>query len=1207
MNRRILLYAVSFSLLFLAANAWAQFAQRGGIEGTVFDQSGAVVPGAQIALLDLAQNQSRELKADAVGHFEFDNLAAGQYQLTASLQGFQTEKSESVAVNIGTVAHYDFKLHPGSVGESVTVTAEAGGLETDKISIDVNVTSQQFADLPLNGRNFTSIAALAPGVSTYPQSNINPGGTYSVGAMFAMGGTQFTAGGAFQGSRDSGFYVNGVNINDNYESSISFEPSAEALGTGTLQVSDFSAAIGHDIAALTMQTKGGASQLHGEAFEFMENTDFNAVNPWVNANEIITGTPSTKPILHRNQFGGNLGGPVFIPKILPELKHKAFFFANYENFIEHDGNQLVAGSVPSAAELTGNFCELLYVSDCANGDFSAANPNPVQLYNPFFTTYDGSGTSSRPAILNNRLDMATRSDGSPVVDPGAQAIQKALWPAPNVANTPSNEVNFTAFQTPGLSNYHIDTRFDAKITDKDSMFVTWSKSYGLSTLAGGFTPSELYNFPTQDQAYLVTVNYVHIFTPRLTNEFIFGTGDGALVTLSAGQFGYMNGGSNPLNTLFQNTGSGATKGLFAVFAGNYTYAVPGVGEAFRAENQSFQFSDNLDFVFGRHTLTAGFNYFRKSEIDWDISRNVSFGNYGGFNSFSGSGGDLGYSGGDGMADLVMGLPNNLWVRYTINGGDATSPDYNILFPSWGMYVNDKFRMSPKLTVSAGLRYELSIPDYTPNPAVAPCCAIYSATPDGGILEYPGIASGLSNHYLSTPKLDFAPRLSIAYSFNPHRVVRAGYGIFYDTGASQISNNVGNAIYGTSAAVNYNVNNVTLGAPPDTPVLNLSNIFPSPLTTTLGSFPVSTGKGQGYEGDGQFAGVTYYDQKSEPLPYYERMMLDVQQQLGGHDVFTVSYAGAQGRKGQNETNINLPAYQTGWTYGGGVGDPTYNAARPNNLGRFGDIYVLRPRLNAFYNALIVQYRHDFNKGFQITSNYTWGKTVSDYPWVNTLGNNGTSGGGIGGLQYPNLYDRGESNQSHRNRFVFSGIWAPVYGNGWQEWAKVPFAGWRITGIATLESGDALTVTNGGPGTPCPTADAGTSVCPGGYGSSAQDGAGFDELNVSGNPNIGHGSKTFAHQFDTSKFSVPQMNVRGNSGLGTVRGPGQNNVDLSIAKTFALFESLRLEFRGDAFNAFNHTQWTGVNTTYPTGSTQYPFGQVNGAREARIGQVGAKLVF
>ena len=1200
MNRRTLV-SVLFLFLLLPLSGWAQFAQRGGIEGTVFDPSGAVVPGAQITLLDIAHNQTQQVKADAAGHFEFNNLTAGQYQLTTAIQGFETEKSQPVAVNIGGVTRYDFKLRQGSVQESVTVSEEAGGLETDKISIDTNFTTQQFEDLPLNGRNFTSIAALSPGVSTYPQANINPGGTYSVGAMFAMGGTQFTAGGSFQGSRDSGFYINGVNINDNYESSISYEPSAEALGAGTVQVADFSAAIGHDIAALTMQTKGGSSKFHGEAFEFLENTDFNAINPWVHANDVITGTVTQKPILHRNQFGGNLGGPVYIPKVMPWLKDRIFFFGNYENFIEHDGNEQRSGSVPSAAERTGDFSELL-----------APNPNPVQLYNPFTTTYNADGTSTRQPIPGNRLDLATRPDGSPLIDPNAAAMINALYPLPNVANTPSNEVNYITYRTPGISNYHLDTRFDAKITSKDSLFVTWSKSNGSSTYAGGIPPTELYNFPNQDQSFLVTTNYVHIFTPRLTNEFLFGIGDGALVTMSASQFAYTNSSANPLNQLFQNTGTGITKGLFAIFAGNYI--TPGAGEVFRAENESYQVSDNLDWVFGRHTLTAGVNYFRKSEIDWDISRHVNFG------GFTTSGGAQGYVGGDPMADFLTGVPNNLWVRYSINGGNATSPNYNIVFPSWGMYVNDKFRVSPKLTLSAGLRYELSIPDYTPNPAVAPCCAIYTPTADGGVLEYPGIAAGLPSHYLKAPKLDFAPRVSLAYSFNPQRVVRAGYGIFYDTGASQISNNVGNAIYGTSSAVNYNVNNVTLGDPPDTPVLSLSNIFPTPQTTTLGSFPVSTGKGQGYEGDGQYTTVTYYDQRSMPLPYYQRMMLDLQQQVGGHDVFTLSYAGAQGRKGQNETNINLPAYQTGWPAGGGGGDPAYNAARPNAVGRFGDIYVMRPRLNSFYNALIAQYRHDFTKGYQITSNYTWGKTVSDYPWINTLGNNGTSGGGVGGLQYPNLYDRGETNQSHRHRFVFSGIFSPTYGTHWNEFAKVPLAGWRLTGIFTLESGDALTVINGGPGTACDVNDPltathclatpipGTNPVQYTYsGSSAQDGAGFGELNVTGSPNINHGDKTFSRQFNTAAFSAPPMNTRGNSGLGTVRGPGQNNVDLSIAKTFPIYERFHLEFRADAFNALNHTQWTGINTTYPSGNAQYPFGQVNAAREGRIGQVAAKLVF
>jgi hypothetical protein len=1142
----------------------------------------------RITLTTVGQSATRDVVTDKMGHFEFDNLTAGQYQLTAAMKGFATAVSQPITVNIGELTHYDFNLTPSSVAQTVTVTGESAALQTDQTGVTTNVSSQQLAELPLNGRNFTSLAALAPGVSTYPQANINPFGTYSVGAQFAMGGVAFNTGGSFEGSRDNGFYVNGVNIDDNYESSISFQPSAEALGTGKIQVSDFSAAVGNDISAIDMQTKGGTSQFHGEAYDFMENTDLNATNPYNKLVQGITGTPAVKPTIIRNQFGGNVGGPIYIPKILPWVKSRAFFFGNYEKMLEHDGNQLVATSVPSAAERLGNFSELL-----------APNPNPQQLYNPFYTTYDANGLSSRPPILGNRLDLAKRPDGTALINPASAKILDALWPLPNVPGAASNQTNFVGYQTPGIDNYTLDTRFDVRFTPNDLMFVTWSRSNGTMTLTGGLSPNNLYDIPVQNQAYLVTVNYVHVFNSNVTNEFIFGTGDGALLTISSDQLSWYNGSSNPMNSLFKNTGTGITQGVMQVFMNNYAYANPGTGEIFRAENQSWQFSDNLDWVRGPHSLSIGFNYFRKGEFDWDVQRNAAFGGY------STSGSDLGYIGGDDAADLVMGVPSNLWVRYNIQGGTPTAPDYNVTFPDWGFYVNDRFRISPKLTISAGLRYDLSLPWYANNPKNGPCCAIYTPTADGGVLKYPGIASGLPEHYLSTSKLAFAPRLGITYSVDPRTIVRAGYGLFYNTGSSQVSQNVGNAFYGTAATVNYNYNNTTLGKPVDTPYVSLANIFPAPLTTTLGTFPVSTGTGQGYVGDDQWTSIVYYDQKSMRLPYYQRMTFDIQRQVGTNDVLDISYAGVQGRRGWNEVNLNLPSYRTGWVNGSGAVTP-YDAARPNNIGRFGDIFVMRPTLNSFYNALIVEWRHSMANGLQFTSNYTWGKTVSDYPWVNTLAENGSTGYGGSGFQYPNLYDRGEANFSHRHRFVFSGIWAPVYGSTWPRALKTVGTGWRLSGIFTLESGDALTVSNGGPGTPC-SVDTSAAQCPTGYGSSAFDNAGFDELNIIGSPSIGHFQKTPYRQFNTSAFAIPPTDVRGNSGLGTVRGPGQNNVDFSLAKTFPIYERLHLEFRGDAFNALNHTQWTGVNTTFPSGDSQFPFGMVNAAREARIGQVAAKLVF
>jgi Carboxypeptidase regulatory-like domain len=1180
------LFAPFLLLPLLAVPVMAQFTQRGGVSGNVYDPTGAVIPGARVVLTNIAQNSTRSAVSDPTGHYEFDNLTAGQYQLVATANGFAAERSQSVTINIGQMSHFDFHLGTSAVKQTVKVSAESGGLETESTGTTTNISARQLEEIPLNGQNFTSIAALAPGISTYPQSNVNPYGTYSVGAMFAMGGIAFTSGGSFQGSRDNGYYVNGVNIDDNYESSISFEPSSQALGSGSIEVSNFSPSVGGNMSSVQMETKAGTRDFHGEAFDFMENTDLNAINPYNKLVQSITGTPATKPSIIRNQFGGNVGGPVYIPKILPWFRNKAFFFVNYQKMIEHDGNQLISASVPSSAERSGDFSELL-----------GSNSSPVQLYNPFDTTFLSDGNSSRPLIPNNRLDLATKTDGSPVIDPASAAILKALWPLPNVPNTPSNEINYVTYQSLGIDDGTLDTRFDVRFTPNDTVFVTWSKNTGTQSVNGGIPPSNLYNIPVQDTAYLVTANYVHVFNQNLTNEFVFGKGDGALLTISSGLLSWYNSSANPLNSLFQNTGTGLTKGLFAVYTNNNP--APGAGEIFRAENNSWQYSDNLDWVHGRHTSSFGFNYFRKGEIDWDVARNVYFG------GFSASGSDLGYQGGDSIADIEMGIPNNMWVRYNIQGGSPTAPDYTIWFPSWGFYANDRFRLSPKLMISAGLRYDLSIPWYTPNPKTSPCCALYKADSNGGVLEYPGIATGLPTHYLSAPKLDFAPRVSIAYTYDPQTVIRAGYGIFYNTGSSQISNNVGNAIYGTSAAVNYNYNNTTLGKPADVPYLTLADVFPTPQTTTLGAFPVSTGVGQGYEGDGQFASIIYYDQKSMPLPYYQKFTLDVQRQVGQHDVFEISYNGVLGRKGWNEYNLNLPPYQTGWVAGNGS-VTNFDAARPNNSGRWGDIYVMRPMLNSSYNAMILQWKHSYSNGLEFLANYTWGKTLSDYPYLNTLANNGSAGAGGSGFQYPNLYDHGPTNYSHPNRLVVSGIWSPKYGRNWPVAARVVATGWRVSGIYTAESGDSLTVSNGGPGTAC-SSNTSVAQCPTGFGSSAQDHAGFDELNVNGNPNIGHSQKTPLRQFNTSVFSIPAMNVRGNSGFGTVRGPGQNNLDFSLAKTFQIYENVHLELRGDAFNSLNHTQWNSVVTTFPSGNPEFPFGSVNGAREARIGQLTAKILF
>jgi hypothetical protein len=1135
-------FAILLLSFFFVGNAIAQFAQRGAIEGNILDNTGASIPNAQVSLIDLNHNVTVVAPSNETGHFQFTGLVAGQYFLSVRQTGFETAKSDPITVTIGGTTRYDFKLKPGSVNESIIVTSTAPLLDTGNASVGTDITTKQMEELPLNGLNFTSLAELTPGISTYEEKNINPGGSFAVGSQFASGGISFTSGGIVQGSRDNGYYINGVNINDNWESSISYLPASNALENARISVTDFSAANGHDFSTFTVQTKGGTTKFHGSVYEHLENDALNAVESYDKA----MGTTS-KPTLRRNQFGFGVGGPVFIPKV-QALKDKLFFFVNYENFIEHDGSEPVLASVPSAAERTGDFSELL--------------TDGIQLYNPFSTTYDNDGNSSRTPVDGNRLDLAGLVSSSPA----SKAILD-LYPSPNI-NVPSDNYNYRTVQQEAFNNYHFDSRFDVRITSKDNVFVTFSKQHGTNNNAGGVLPDFVYN--NDDASWLVTVNEVHQFTSKLSNEFVFGKGYGTLTIVSPATIDFLHSSGNPIRDIFPNTGTGASQGVYGIDFD--TYPSIGFDQDFLASNNALQFSDNVNWNHGRHSLTFGFNYFRKGEYDWDFNRYVSFSS-----KFS-RGGDLqNQEGGDDMATVVMGTPKHIHQLDTITGADDTAPELNVFFPYWGFYVNDKFQITPKLSLSVGLRYDLSLPMYDPQKL---CCAVYQPTADGGVLALPGLAAGLPQHYLSAAKTNFAPRLGIAYNATSHDVIRAAYGVFFDSGASQISNATGFANGGTPGG-GLDVTNTLLGCGSDTPCVTMDMIFPQEPSIPKGEYDVSTGPGQGYFGDYWYSTVYYQDQKSTALPYYQRFVVDLQHMIDPQTSFTLSYSGSQGRKGTNYTNINLPAYKTTWS----SEYDEFDDSRPNNAGRFGDIYVQRGNLNSFYNAGIVSFQHRFSHGYQFLSNYTWGKTISDYPYVNNLSYNGAPGGGSSGFQYPNLNNRGETNGSHRQRFVMSGIWSPSYGKKWPVMAKIALTGWQISGTETLESGDRLSITN--------------SL------STANDYAGMDQPNVTGNPNIGHGSKTFANQFNAGAFSDPGFGVRGNAGLGTVQGPGRNNVDLSLAKNFKIWDSLSANLRADAYNAFNHSQWTSVETDLHQGGI--PLGTVTGSREARIAQISVKVSF
>jgi hypothetical protein len=582
-----------------------------------------------------------------------------------------------------------------------------------------------------------------------------------------------------------------------------------------------------------------------------------------------------------------------------------------------------------------------------------------------------------------------------------------------------------------------------------------------------------------------------------------------------------------------------------------------------ASNPTLQFSDNVSWVKGSHSMKFGFNFFQKKEFDWNYVRSVRF-----TNQFTRAGSINDSRGGDAMASFLLGLPSEINQRYVFTGGD---PDLNFAYPYWGFFAEDKWQVTPKLTLSLGLRYDLSIPIYSPSKYGS---AFVDTTVPGWELVIPGTAEGVPLHYVPADKNNIAPRISLAYRLREGLVARASYGVFYQAGSSQLGTVMGNAFGSVPGYVGDFYDNARFDVHDDVPYLKFSDIFPEQSKVPLGLYPESSGVGRGYFDYPAYIQVS--DKQSGTVPYYQRYMLEIQKSLNPGTVLSASYLGGRGMKLPYISNMNAPGYSVGW-----ASEDAYNEARPNNNGRFGDVNVLRHGLNAFYNSATVKIEGRLTENLQLVSHYTFSKTVADRSpftteaiWFDTSF-----------WQWNRRLGRGEAQFSHPHRFITAISYQTPWGASKGRLAKTLFWGWNINAITTFESGDALTVYNGV--------------------TSARDWE-PDMPNISGNPNLPRGERTPGRFFNTGVFSAPPQDVKGSAGVGILRGPGMNNWDLSFGKTFQPKERMKVQFRAELFNAFNHSQWRDVETWF-SDSEDNSFGQITGAREPRVVQLGLRIMF
>jgi len=1122
-----------------ASSSRAQFTLRGSISGIVTDSSQAVVPGVSVTLTDLGRNQIFKTETNAAGLFVFTQLNIGRYQVSAERPGFKKAVSAPIDLVSGQSARVDLVLEVGAITEAVEVVASAPLLQTGQSLVGQTVEREVISALPAKGRNFTAYAMLAPNIYSFPSSGSGGGVSYLVA-----------------GGGDNGMYINGVYSNTTWGGTTGtvYSPSIEALSEVKVESANFSAAAGRDLSTYQAVIRGGTNQYHGALWESFENSVLRAWNPYTK----MTLQPGAKKrVAQRNELGGNFGGPVWIPGLL-KGRDRAFFFVNYERLFENTGAADAIYRVPTAAERQGDFSDLLRRFP---GDANRV------LWNPFSTTIDAKGNSNRLPVPNNDL----RAVG---IRPEAREILN-MFPMPNGYTNPANPSdlrNYITFSAGGGRRYRLDSRFDYRITDNDNVYVNHSRHYYRSRNLGGLIPDLTGN--SENWANLVTLNYARVFTPNLTNEFIFGWAYRESHPASLGVVDYLRRTDTLRNKFFKNIGTGIDKGFHRIAFSGGGWSSIGFNEIYINTQLITQFSDNVSYVRGAHSVKFGFNYLYANEHDWDYMRDVQF------SSTMTRGGALnGRRGGDGLATFLLGVPTYILQPYKFPQGEEPRMDFSSVY--WGFYVDDKWQLTPRTTLSIGIRNDLALPMYSPM-----CYGNVKMdfSYPGWQMLIPGRYKGLPQKFVPAPKGNFAPRLSVARQFGRDLVARLSYGIFYMAGSTvNGGSTVDYLMGGVPGYIGAEYFNAAFGVHDDIPYLKWDDIFPPQIESNLGWFPVSTAYGAGYFDYPK--AVVAYDERSGRIPYYQRYMLELQKGFGPNTMVSLSYLGGRGTKLIYYENVNKPAYRTGWP-----SDDVYNAARPSP--RFDDVRLIRAGRNSFYNALTARFERKMSNGLQLSAHYSFSKTVQDYgvPQAGWFGITNVDFGGYAEIvtswDWNGHLARGEAPFSHPHRFVAAFNYELPWGRSWPRLLKGAFWGWALSGVATFENGNALTVWNGV--------------------TSARDGEPDVASILSGKPNLPRSERAFNRYFNKELFYAPPNDVKGNAGLGIVRAPGVNNWDLAIAKTFRPKERLRITLRADMFNAFNHIQWSGINTTFSDakGNT---FGWITGARDGRFAQFLLRVSF
>ncbi len=1143
------LLLVCLAILVSAPGAFAQVGAGGTIVGTVVDQSGAPVPNAAVVVTDVDTNAVTRVTTNTSGEYTAPGLPVGHYMVSAEVKGFKKFQQTDIPLNVGDRRTVDITLQIGSTTESVVVQAEAIQVQSESGEVSDVISGTQVTQLATNGRSLYALTALIPGSSSNMSDYQSP---------TPVGGNSDVSFNGLRVSHNLYMIDGGEDLDRGGSGNISVMPSIDAIGEFRALTSNYSAEFGlASGATMTMVFKSGTKDFHGEAWEFWRNDAIDANNFFNNR----AGTPI--PELRQNIYGFNIGGPVWIPKVYNKGREKTFFFYNMEwRKIVQAG--VLNQQVPLASQYGGNFGSTLggnlanLHTPCVNqvsGAIAAKFATAGQTLSPC------TGANPYVGFTNNQIPAS-------LLDPNAQALLGAgIFPAPSLLSTSGAGVttgNFVGGAKQPTDVREEIVRIDHHFTDKFWIFGHWvdeqiSQTYGTSLWNGDNVPTSQAVFG--NPSYSGVIHATYSISPTLLNETAFNYNGNRISIVPTGIVARPSGFTVP--ELFPGNNDNRIPSIYLSQGESATFDIGSWPWHNKADD--YQIRDDVSWTKGNHQLKFGGGWMLYAKIQ-DL-----FGNTQGNFAFNGT-----YTG-NGFADFLLGDASSYSELAIQDHGDWPSYSYDA-------YVQDNWKVKPRLTLNLGVRWD-GIPhtietnnrqsNFYPNlynPAnaavILPSGNIAAGSPGLGtspnpvLAGYPlylngiGIAgqNGIPRGLVQNDWGLFAPRLGFAYDLtgSGKTVLRGGFGIMYERIQG---NDVYNAGPNVPFTLTSTLNNVLLSSPAT-----------SVATGTAAAAPI-TAPG--------ITGLAYSDYKN-PASY--QFSLGVQQQIGTGSVVSVSYVGNQNRHQNDYRNINLPPNDPALLASIAKGTTQYNSVVPY-LG-FGEINVSEDSENSYYDGLQVEAKSQIRRDLSFQAAYTWSRAIDP----------ATSGGGLGDLAnvsnpYNRGYDYGPSGLDRTHVFVVNFVYdLPFFRDSSNRLLKSGLGGWEISAIGTMESGLALNVGLGGT-----------------YGSNGIPGS-TNRPDVVGALSYPY---SIGEWFNTGIFAPPTPGAWGDAGKMLVRGPGRDNWDISLFKRFAFGESgnRNLEFRFESFNTFNHTQLNNVDTTFSDGN----FGQVTSAWDPRVLQLAMKLHF